>query len=97
MDLITTIAGVTLKNPVTVSSGIITRSVHGMKRCIEAGAGAVATKSISFVPSSWSLPRPSCFMLDKYGDPATGKKANGSLLRVAKGILRSAYLRYCTK
>jgi len=71
MDLTATIAGVTLKNPVTVSSGIVTRSVHGMKRCIEAGAGAIATKSISFVPSSWSLPRPSCFMLDKYGDPGS--------------------------
>ena len=71
MDLSTNIAGVTFKNPVSASSGVITRSVHGLRKSIEAGAGSVATKSITFIPTHWSVPRPSCFMLDKYGNPGS--------------------------
>lgn len=71
MDLTTNIAGVTFKNPITASSGVITRSVYGIRKCIEAGVGAVATKSISFIPEAWALLRPSYFMLDKYGDPGS--------------------------
>jgi dihydroorotate dehydrogenase/ferredoxin len=71
MDLSSNIAGVIFKNPVSASSGVITRSVYGMRKSIEAGAGSVATKSITFIPESWPLPRPSCFMLDKYGNPGS--------------------------
>jgi dihydroorotate dehydrogenase (NAD+) catalytic subunit len=71
MDLSMNIAGVTFKNPISASSGVVTRSVRGMMKSIEAGVGSVATKSITFIPAHWPLPRPSCFMLDKYGNPGS--------------------------
>ncbi len=65
------LAGVTFKNPIIASAGTPTINVHGMEECIEAGAGAVCTKSISFQPFSWSLPRPANLFLDKFGDPGS--------------------------
>ncbi|MDY6843781.1 MAG: hypothetical protein SVW57_06800 [Thermodesulfobacteriota bacterium] len=64
-------AGVTFKNPIIASAGTPTINVHGMKECIGAGAGAICTKSISFQPFSWSLPRPANLFLDKVGDPGS--------------------------
>jgi dihydroorotate dehydrogenase (fumarate) len=46
MSLTTRYMGLSLQNPVIVSSSGITQSVEGVERCAEAGAGAVVLKSI---------------------------------------------------
>ncbi len=45
-DLRTNYLGLALKNPVVASSSGITGSIEGVKRCAEAGAGAVVLKSM---------------------------------------------------
>jgi len=45
-DLRVTYMGLSLKNPVIVSSSDLTRSLDGVKKCADAGAGAVVLKSI---------------------------------------------------
>ena len=65
------LAGVKFKNPIIASAGTPTINVHGMEECIKAGAGGVCTKSISFQPFSWPLPRPANLFLDKFGDPGS--------------------------
>lgn len=45
-DLTTTYMGLTLKNPVIVSSSDLTRDLEGVKQCAAAGAAAVVLKSI---------------------------------------------------
>ncbi|RKX92505.1 MAG: dihydroorotate oxidase [Spirochaetes bacterium] len=45
-DLSTTYMGLTLKNPIIVASSSLTSSVDGVKRCEDAGAGAVILKSL---------------------------------------------------
>ncbi len=45
-DLSTTYMGLKLKNPVIVASSSLTASIDGVKRCEEAGAGAVVLKSL---------------------------------------------------
>ena len=39
VDLTVTIEGITFKNPVVAASGIVTLSVHSVRKCIEAVAG----------------------------------------------------------
>ncbi len=45
-DLSTRYLGLNLKNPIIVSSSGLTSTVEGVRRCAEAGAGAVVLKSI---------------------------------------------------
>jgi len=45
-DLATTYMGLSLKNPVMVSSSGLTSTLEGVQRCARAGAGAVVLKSI---------------------------------------------------
>lgn len=45
-ELSTTYMGLTLKNPVIVGSSSLTNSVENIKKCAEAGAGAVVLKSL---------------------------------------------------
>jgi dihydroorotate dehydrogenase (fumarate) len=45
-DLSTRYMGLQLENPIIVSSSGLTQSVEGVRRCAEAGAGAVVLKSI---------------------------------------------------
>ena len=46
VDLSTTYMGLRLDNPLIVSSCGLTQSIEGVRRCAEAGAGAVVLKSI---------------------------------------------------
>ena len=46
MDLSTQYMGLSLRNPLIVSSSGITQSVDGVVRCADAGAGAVVLKSV---------------------------------------------------
>jgi len=90
VDLTVTIEGVTFKNPIAAASGIITRSVHSVERCIEAGVGAVVTKSITFVSGvsggKWLLPRPAIWLLDKYGDPGSSQNISIGNLPDKQGV-----------
>lgn len=90
VDLTVTIESITFKNPVVAASGIITRSVHSVKKCIEAGAGAVVTKSITFVSGvsggKWLLPRPAIWLLDKYGDPGSSQNISIGNLPDKQGV-----------
>lgn len=45
-DLRTTYMGLSLKNPIIVASGPLTASIDNLKKCEDAGAGAVVLKSI---------------------------------------------------
>ena len=45
-DLLTQYMGLSLRNPIIVSSCDLTKSVTGIKKCADAGAGAVVLKSI---------------------------------------------------
>lgn len=45
-DLKTTYLGLDLKNPVMASSSDLTGTVKGVRRCVEAGAGAIVLKSL---------------------------------------------------
>ena len=45
-DLSTQYMGLALKNPIIVSSSDLTKSVEGVKKCEDAGAGAVVLKSV---------------------------------------------------
>lgn len=45
-DLTTLYMGLELKNPLIVSSCGLTKTVHGVKKCAEAGAGAIVLKSL---------------------------------------------------
>lgn len=80
-DWYVNVAGVNFKNPIIAAAGGPTINVESMARCIEAGIGAVTTKSISFIPFTWKMPRPANFFLDKYGDP-------GSMTTIELGFLR---------
>lgn len=73
------VAGVDFKNPIVAAAGAPTINVRVMEKCIEAGAGAIATKSISFNPFTWTMPRPANHFLDNFGDP-------GSLTTVELGF-----------
>jgi dihydropyrimidine dehydrogenase (NAD+) subunit PreA len=90
VNLIVEVAGVTFKNPVAAASGIITRSVHSVRKCVEAGVGAVVTKSISFVSGvsggKWLLPRPAIWLLDKYGDPGSSQNISIGNLPDKRGV-----------
>ncbi|MBW1716517.1 MAG: 4Fe-4S binding protein [Deltaproteobacteria bacterium] len=90
VDLTVTIEGITFKNPIVAASGIITRSIHSVEKCIEAGAGAVVTKSITFLSSisggKWLLPRPAIWLLDKYGDPGSSQNISIGNLPDKQGV-----------
>lgn len=90
VDLSVTIEGITFKNPVVAASGIITRSVYSVRKCVEAGAGAVVTKSITFVSGvsggKWLLPRPAIWLLDKYGDPGSSQNISIGNLPDKQGV-----------
>jgi len=45
-DLSTTYMGLALKNPILVASNSLTGTIDGVRRCAEAGAGAVVLKSL---------------------------------------------------
>jgi dihydroorotate dehydrogenase (NAD+) catalytic subunit len=50
MDITTSIAGIKLKNPTILASGIMNEDAGSIKRIIDCGAGAIVTKSIGLKP-----------------------------------------------
>ena len=69
MDLAITFAGVTFKNPLVVSAGSPTINPYTIRRCLEAGAGGISTKSISDQENTWFFPWPANYFADRYEDP----------------------------
>ncbi|MBW2196090.1 MAG: 4Fe-4S binding protein [Deltaproteobacteria bacterium] len=70
-DLSVEFAGIKFKNPIVSAAGTPTYNVERLKKGIEAGCGAITTKSISYDPASWPLPYPSNWFYDFHGDPGT--------------------------
>ncbi|KUO43202.1 MAG: hypothetical protein APU95_01755 [Hadesarchaea archaeon YNP_N21] len=58
VDLSVSIAGVDFKNPVIVGSGTPTKSYENMVKCIEAGAGGVVAKTVTYDLLQQVQPRP---------------------------------------
>lgn len=71
VNLCVRFAGLRFKNPVVAAAGAATLGASNMRKCIEAGVGAIETKTISFDPTTWPLQRPANIFLDKYGEPGT--------------------------
>lgn len=71
VDTSVVVAGVKFKNPIVAASGHPTHNGELLKKCIEAGVGAVETKSISNNPEEWIWPRPACWFTDKYSAPGS--------------------------
>src|SRR5436309_12287391 len=63
VDVRTEIAGVRLRNPMTLASGFLDETGGSMARVYEAGAGAVVTKSIGPKPRE-GYPNPTIVELD---------------------------------
>src|SRR3972149_8202877 len=70
-DLSLEAGGIRFKNPVVASSGSITLTMKHMKKCIEAGVGAITTKCISTEALTWGVFRPRHTFLDKFGYPGS--------------------------
>ena len=71
VDLSLELEGVKFKNPIVASSGSITLTVKHMKKCIDAGVGAINTKCISTEAMTWGIFRPRHVFLDKFGYPGS--------------------------
>lgn len=61
-SLQTTIAGITLNNPIILAAGIMDEDAESMQRIINAGAGAITTKSIGLTPNQ-GYPNPTLIEL----------------------------------
>lgn len=68
-DLSVEIAGVRFKNPIIAAGSTVTLTPHNMKKCIEAGAGGIETKSISENEVSLRWQYPGNAFLDRAGHP----------------------------
>lgn len=79
-------AGIELKNPIVATAGMPTIKLSGMQKCIEAGVGAVTTKSITFDPKMMAFPRPANCFLDKYGSPGSVMTAEAGFWPPGKGV-----------
>ncbi len=57
-DLKTTLGSLTLKNPVVTGAGPLAGTADHIRQCVDAGFGAVCTKTTSFSPYLQRYPRP---------------------------------------
>jgi dihydroorotate dehydrogenase (NAD+) catalytic subunit len=86
-----TVAGLNLRNPTALASGILGYTAESLQRIAEAGAGAVVTKSVGLTPRA-GYPNPtvvqaSCGIVNAMGLPNPGIKAYASEIRQAKKVL----------
>lgn len=90
IDLSTELAGVKLKNPTVLSSGILGTSASVLKRVVKSGAGAVITKSIGPVENAgWKNPVVIEFeagLLNAVGLPSPGYKNMSEELSALKKL-----------
>lgn len=70
VDLSTEFLSVRFKNPIVAAAGVLTWSLNSLRKCIEAGVGAITLKSAILDSNRWErLTRQSLFFLDKYELP----------------------------
>ena len=89
--LSTRLAGLELRNPTALASGILGYSAESLQRVAEAGAGAVVTKSVGLTPRV-GYPNPtvvqaSSGLINAMGLPNPGIEAYKSEIRHAKTVL----------
>jgi len=80
VDLGIEFAGLRFKNPVAAAAGPITSTPYTIRRCIEAGVGAVVVKSVCLDQETQILPRPGNWFLDRLGE-------RGGLMHFFAGLL----------
>jgi dihydroorotate dehydrogenase (NAD+) catalytic subunit len=93
-DLTCVIAGVSLRNPFVLASGILGNDAALLKRCGEAGAAAVTSKSCGPTPRR-GHPNPTVLdwgpgLINAVGLPNPGARAQAEMLRSARALLRPA-------
>lgn len=91
VELSVEVAGLRLRNPVVVASGVLGVSVGLMKRAEDAGAGAVTSKTVTLNPRE-GYPNPVIYELDyglvnSMGLPNPGAEEMGRILREARRVL----------
>jgi len=89
--LSTRIAGLTLRNPTALASGILGYSTASLQSIVESGAGAVVTKSVGLTPRT-GYPNPTvvqaeCGLINAMGLPNPGISEYVSEIRHAKTVL----------
>ena len=87
----TSFAGLKLKNPTALASGILGYSAESLESIVEGGAGAVVTKSIGLTPRI-GYPNPTvvqvkCGLINAMGLPNPGIEAYVQEIRHAKTVL----------
>jgi len=87
----TSFAGLKLKNPTALASGILGYSAESLESIVEGGAGAVVTKSIGLAPRI-GYPNPTvvqvkCGLINAMGLPNPGIEAYVQEIRHAKTVL----------
>jgi dihydroorotate dehydrogenase (NAD+) catalytic subunit len=85
------LAGLELRNPTALASGILGYSTESLQRIAEAGAGAVVTKSVGQMPRV-GYPNPTvvqanCGLINAMGLPNPGITKYASEIRHAKTVL----------
>jgi dihydroorotate dehydrogenase (NAD+) catalytic subunit len=87
----TNFAGLKLKNPTVLASGILGYSAESLESIVEGGAGAVVTKSIGLTPRV-GYPNPTvvqakCGLINAMGLPNPGIEAYVQEIRLEKTVL----------
>lgn len=89
--LSTHLAGLELRNPTALASGILGYSAESLQRIAEAGAGAVVTKSVGLTPrvgyANPTVVQASGGLINAMGLPNPGIEAYASEIRHAKTVL----------
>jgi dihydroorotate dehydrogenase (NAD+) catalytic subunit len=85
------LAGLSLKNPTMLASGILGYSAETLKRVVEGGAGAVVTKSVGLKPRTGyanpTVVQVACGLINAMGLPNPGIDEFARDIREAKKVL----------
>jgi dihydroorotate dehydrogenase (NAD+) catalytic subunit len=86
------LAGLSLKNPTMLASGILGYSAETLKSIVDGGAGAVVTKSVGLKPRSGyanpTVVQTSCGLINAMGLPNPGIDEFAKDIRGAKAVLK---------
>ena len=90
--LSTSLAGLELRNPIALASGILGYSPESLQRIAEAGAGAVVTKSVGLEPRM-GYPNPTvvqvdCGIINAMGLPNPGMAEYASEISFTKTVIK---------
>jgi len=85
-DLRVQFGGVEFKNPVVASAGTPTATPYTIKKCMEAGVGAICTKSLGIESHTWEWSRPFFYLFDKHGHPGNLQVVGEILWEAELGI-----------